>query len=71
MKILVDKMPTNPTECPFAKRHNAPRFSDIMVCTLSTVLQDGHRVHCVCKPKYGLHLKEVTTDGKGDANRDC
>jgi hypothetical protein len=71
MKILVDKMPVCPDECPFSKRHSSPRFSDLMVCTLSTVLQDGHRTHCVCKPKYCLHLKEVTPDGRPNEDRSC
>lgn len=64
MKILVDEMPCWPRDCPFAKRPEAVqlRDRDVWVCSLWTVTPDGHRVHCVCKPAFCDHLKEVSVN---------
>lgn len=61
MKILVDKMPTVPTECPFAEKARIPEMQrrGMLVCSLYCTPPDGHRVHCVCKPAYCEFLKEV------------
>lgn len=65
MKILVDKLPVSPDDCPFAQTPDMPemRRRGMLVCSLRVRAEDGHRVRCVCKPAYCPHLEEVNTDG--------
>ena len=60
MKILVDKMPVSPDDCPFSR---ADTMHGVMVCKLEMLTPIGVRSHCICKPAYCPHLKEVKTDG--------
>lgn len=57
MKILVDKMPVSPDDCPFSK---ADTMHGLVVCSLKMMVPGGRKAHCVCKPAYCPHLKEVT-----------
>jgi len=67
MKILVDKMPEIPEECPFAEKSNSAEMNrrGLLRCSLGFQAPDGHRVHCVCKPAYCDFLKEVSTHEEG------
>ena len=73
MKILVDKMPSSPNDCPFAQTPDMPemRRRGMLVCSLRVRADDERRVRCVCKPAFCPHLKEVTQDGRPNEDRSC